>query len=244
MKKSLLIISVVVTLIAVVGLADTRPAYAKGIIKDDPLGCEAIGGNWVVIGENKAKCVFSPDHFWSTGYCPAEYSAVDYWIYDGDWDFIKQSCKLPHGIISSTSLDVAFGEPLDLWNGDCGAYISAPPVSGSAVLHKVLGATGPNFQSACHIKYFDFDGNDLSIFGSHAWVYFNLNSTTAKLWNDGKLNMYIFQSNSWEACNNPLIVDAGEFGRIACYANNPSKFGIGTSIKNNHLVVPGGHPFP
>ena len=98
--------------------------------------------------------------------------------------------------------------------------------------------SGPNRQGICKVNYYDFEGSRLTNFGSPGWVYYNLNSETAQLWNDGKLNMYIYQNDTWEVCNNPIFVDAGEFGRVSCYAENPVYFGIGNAIDNSNSKTP------
>jgi hypothetical protein len=97
--------------------------------------------------------------------------------------------------------------------------------------------SGPNRQTICKVNYTDFQGNNMANFGSPGWVYYNLNAETAELWNNGQLNVYIYQNDTWQVCSNPLFVDAGEYGRVACYAENPMYFGIGTAINGTNSTT-------
>jgi hypothetical protein len=255
MKKSLFILSAVVLLVAVAAFLNVPSAFAT-TIDPDPVGCEVYaGGNWVVTGENTGKCVFAPSHKYSQNSCPTGYSLIDSFKFinyskkfdeltntndKGDqygWVYTGSKCKIGYSTTSQRKTDVAFGKPVDAWNGNCGAFISNPPVNGSVTVTKVTMPAGPNHQNICKVNYSDFEGNSMAKFGSPGWVYYNLNAETSQLWNNGQLNMYIYQNDAWQTCSNPLFVDAGEFGRVACYAENPIYFGIGTAINDTNSIT-------
>lgn len=238
MKKSLWILGVVVMLAAVVAFANVSPAFATSYNPEEQ--CEDWGGTWTSTGENTGKCAiaYPPDDPWSQFSCPAGYSAVDLLEYDGIvWWWVGTSCKTGYSTTSQTNTDVIYGKPVDAWNGNCGAYISSPPLSGTVTISKVTMPEGPNRQTICKANYTDFQGNTMANFGSPGWVYYNLNAETAALWNNGQLNMYIYQNDTWQACSNPLFVDAGEYGRLACYSENPIYFGIGTALNGTNSTT-------
>jgi hypothetical protein len=238
MKKSLLFISMIVMLAAVAAFAFTSPALAYSWVPADE-ECAIEGGVWVQTGENTGYCEFSPDHTYSQMDCPSGYGYFAFVEIDetGWWWVTNAACKTGYSTTSQTNTDVTSGKPVDAWNGNCGAYISNPPVSGSVTISKVTMPSGPNLQTICKMNYYDFEGTSLANFGSPGWVYYNLNADTANLWNDGKLTMYVYQNDAWQACRNPLFVDAGEYGRVACYAENPLYFGIGTAINGTNSTT-------
>lgn len=232
-------IFLLVSIVVVFALTSTSVAKAA-----DTPGCGDFGGVWKESsGGTKATCSFSPGHFYSRIFCRPGYGAVDYWVNPPDWEFGHQTCNLPTTTLNN-EVDVLAGVPVDLWYGNCGAYISAPPVNGIATLSKVgRGAVPnptPNLRTICQISYSDSNGSELANFGSPAWVYYNLDAATANLWDSGELNIFIYHNETWQACSNPLFVEAGEFGRIACFSSNPVYFGIGTDLTFKRKVMPSG----
>ena len=146
------------------------------------------------------------------------------------------------GAFNKAEIDVAFGEPLDAWSGNCGAYISNPPINGKVVVNKFWQSIAPNMKPVCEVHYFDWQGNLLPHFGSPGWLYYNLDILTSKKWDAGELYFYIQQDGTWQVCSNPIFVDVGDWGRLACFSGNPNRFGIGTALKNV-VTLPGKNPF-
>jgi hypothetical protein len=185
-------------------------------------------------------------------FCPAGYGFIDSFEYDeegwledaashqdviGDWFYTGSECKTGYSKISQTNTDVTYGKPFDAWNGNCGAYISNPPINGIVTISKATMPSGPNRQKICKVNYTDFRGNSMANFGSTGWVYYNLNAETAELWNKDQLKVYTYQNDAWQSCSNPIFVDAGEYGCVACYAENPLYFGIGTAINDTNSTT-------
>ena len=239
MKRVVFIFGAVFLILAISVFVHTSSAFATG----DPVGCTAFGGTWVPIDGTSGKCKFSSDHPWSKSFCPEGYSAQDSWKFDGGWTITKQTCVgfgVKFGSPSSAITDVTAGSPVDAWYGNCGAYISNPPWNGTVKISKGLQRVLPNVKGVCSVDYYDSNGTALTNFRSPGWVYYNLDKTSAKLWEKGDLAFYVYQNGAWTTCSNTYFVDAGAWGRLSCYSSNPVSFGIGTGIVTRNPEVPGG----
>jgi hypothetical protein len=234
MKKYLSVIFVVAL------LALALPSSALAGPWDDPVGCKAYGGEWTDEGDGTFTCYFDGSHELPKWFCPQRYD-MDYTFEYGDpwgigwvgWWATDIYCVLSTNQEASEAA-VTSGTPLDAWLGNCGVYISNPPVNGSVMLDKTHTSTlsGPNMKGLCSVSYYDFLGTELSSFGSMGWVYYNLDKFTYKLYEEGKLNFYVRPAGMWWQTCDPVLYDHGEYGRLACFVTDPVQWGIGTSLES------------
>jgi hypothetical protein len=234
MKKYLPVVLVVALLVLAL------PSSALAGPWDDPVGCKRVGGEWIDEGDGTFTCYFDGSHDFAKWSCPQRYD-LDYTFEYGDpwgigwvwWFPTDVHCALSTSQEASEAA-VTSGTPLDAWLGNCGVYISNPPVNGSIMLDKVhtSSLSGPNMKGICSVKYYDFLGTELSSFGSTGWVYYNLDKLTFKLYEEGKLNFYVRPAGMWWQTCDPVMFDHGEYGRLACFVTDPVQWGIGTSLES------------
>ena len=128
----------------------------------------------------------------------------------------------------TTAFNLKGGEPLDGSTGSVGAYTPSSCYYGTLYITK----TSPPFYdrssmkihgSTLDVKIVDEDGNELESYCGFYYVYFNLNPTTLKLWQNGKLSVYQYGNKSWVKLS-PYMIDAGEHGRLAVVITAPGVF--------------------
>ncbi|MCH7662511.1 MAG: hypothetical protein IH859_01410 [Chloroflexi bacterium] len=108
----------------------------------------------------------------------------------------------------------AAGTPVDLYSGNCGAYVANPPAGGISLIKLSKfkfwfgGQYGKLLADACQLQY----SHGSSVY---AWVYFNLTEVNAGKYDRGELNLMVWNGDSFEDCGAPLV-SGGDFGRLAC----------------------------
>ncbi len=129
----------------------------------------------------------------------------------------------PAGAATKTT-DISAGEPLDFFIGNCGAYLSSPPVDGTATFQKIAKSQAPKpapkfVKNPCQINYMDLQGNSIPGFGTIAYVYFNMDAGIANLYSKGEVDLFVYDGAVWADCGATLFPDVGEYGRLACMTN-------------------------
>lgn len=124
----------------------------------------------------------------------------------------------------SKTTDISAGEPLDFFIGNCGAYLSSPPVDGTATFQKIAKSQAPKpapkfVKNPCQINYMDLQGNSIPGFGTIAYVYFNMDAGIANLYSKGEVDLFVYDGDVWASCSAILYPDVGEYGRLACMTN-------------------------
>ncbi len=229
-RKAFIFLGVLVVLVAIVAFGSTKPAAAG------PATCMLAGGSWEQDGD-RGWCYFTPDHWWSQLFCSAGEGAVDHWLWDDTyhlWLLARVTCQ-PFDKWGAENM-VTSGVPVDVSAGRCGATIFNPPYDGSVTLSRYArfqwDPGDPNFRGAvCEVNYYDSFGDRLLYWGSPGYVFYNLDNVTLKMWENEELAFWIYDkgTGTWSSCLEPkwLPLPGSDFGRVACYASNPTMFGIG-----------------
>lgn len=200
--------------------------FPAALVGGDQAACEAAGGVYTYQGCGDFTCDIQCD----TGNLSGYYSG------SGPWSF--PSCPATPGELGQPErypvapvVEVSGGSSYDISFGNCGMTGENPNFSGTVTLQHVgnpPNSGGVDFvNSVCKSEFSDGDGNSVGTPGGLMTVYVNLNAQTRAQWDAGDLTIYYFDGSQWQACANPILVEQGEYGRLACVTSGASMFGLG-----------------
>lgn len=130
-------------------------------------------------------------------------------------------------LAKKVSVDVQAGDAVQLVAGNCGFYGRSAPVDGEISLSNGVSASSDlRFaKGVCGVDYLDASGKTIYTAGAYFLKTINLTSQLRAQWDAGNLAFYTQTSSGWQVCQ-ATLVDAGEYGRLACNSTSTGDFGL------------------
>lgn len=167
---------------------------------------------------------------------------------------VSASAFEPAPISVESEKDVPTGGTINISAGNCGTTMINAPEKGTLSLENNITPLQPKglkfYKQACELTYEDAAGIKIASTKGAMVNFINLTHEERALWNSGDLGFHIYNGSSWSACT-PYFVNAGEYGRLACWTHTAGTYGLvdlrekaveEEEEKAAKVKLPDGHP--
>jgi hypothetical protein len=134
---------------------------------------------------------------------------------------------------------VVFEERQDAYQGGAGLYMPSSNYTGWLELERIMPAdTNVNSklrfqQDLIRVGVYDSKMRLFDNVWGFNYLYFNLTSATRRLYDQGKLDIYYYDTGkkAWQPCGVQVFVNKGYHGRLSCVISNWGLYALATPVK-------------
>jgi hypothetical protein len=130
--------------------------------------------------------------------------------------------------------EISFGDNTDVSLGRAGLVFTGSQYDGTVKLTRINrsnlpGVSVPDLtQKPINARLYDIDNQKITHVVGPVYVYFKIRGPEQRLWNNGELTIYYYDSwlNKWTECPTTYIFKSGS-SRVSCRVRSMGLYGVG-----------------
>jgi hypothetical protein len=130
--------------------------------------------------------------------------------------------------------EISFGDNTDVSLGRAGLVFTGSQYDGTVKLTRINrsnlpGVSVPDLtQKPINTRLYDIDNQKITHVVGPVYVYFKIRGPEQRLWNNGELTIYYYDSwlNKWTECPTTYIFKSGS-SRVSCRVRSMGLYGVG-----------------